>query len=186
MKYLHMHNQDNKSREYQELLDRFANFINAQIQKFNPLHYGLDPDDIAQDIRFKIWKVLLGEKNISNYPAYIKKIVDSSVIDQLRKLRREQRCHNYEKQKRVAERELFYSKELLPRKSLEEQIGKAVESLSDSRRQVVKLYLLNFNIREIALCLNWSPAKTRNLLYRGMNDLRMILKELDIDHDPKR
>jgi DNA-directed RNA polymerase specialized sigma24 family protein len=180
-----MHDQDKKSRECQELLDRFSNFISANIQKFNPLHYGLDPDDIAQDIRFKIWKVLLCEKNITNYPAYIKKVVDTSVIDHLRKLRREQRCQNFEKRKCVAEMELFYSKELSFRKRLEERIGEAVESLIDSRRQVVKLHLLNFNIREIALCLNWSPAKTRNLLYRGMSDLRILLKELDIDHDPK-
>jgi DNA-directed RNA polymerase specialized sigma24 family protein len=181
-----MHDQDKKSREYQELLGRFEIFISAHIQKFNPLHYGLDPDDIAQDIRFKIWRLLLAEKNITNYPAYIKKIVDTSVIDQLRKLRREQSCQKHEKQKRVAEMELFYSRESSARKSLAEQIGEAVESLIDSRRQVVKLYLLNFNIREIALLMSWSPAKTRNLLYRGMSDLRNILKELDTHHDRKR
>jgi RNA polymerase sigma factor (sigma-70 family) len=184
-KDLRMPVEDEKSREYQELLERFTNFISARIQKYNPLHYGLDPDDIAQDIRFKIWKVHLSEKSISNYPAYIKKIVDTSVIDHLRKRRRDQRCHAFEKSQCVAEMELFYSKELSFRKSLEEQIGEAVESLIDSRRQVVKLYLLNFNIREISLCLNWSPAKTRNLLYRGMSDLKRILREMDIHHDHK-
>jgi len=175
-----------RSREYQEILDRFSHFISAQIQKFDPLRYGLDPDDIAQDIRIKIWKVLSGEKDISNFPAYIKKVVDTSVIDQLRKLRRDQRCQNWEKRRCVAEMEFLYSKEQETRKRLEEKVVEAVESLLDSRRQVVKLYLLDFNIREIALFLNWSPAKTRNLLYRGMSDLRTILKEMDIDHDRKR
>lgn len=178
-----MHNQGDIIREYIELLDRFANFINAHIQKYNPLDYGLDPDDLAQDIRFKLWRTLQEGKNISNYPAYIKKVADTSVIDQLRKLRREQRCYHHEKQKRVAEKELLYAKELSPHNRLEGQINKAVESLTDSRRRVVKLYLLNFNIREISICLNWSHAKTRNLLYRGLNDLRMILKELGIHYE---
>lgn len=180
-----MPDQDPRSQKYQELLDRFTNFINAHIQKFNPLQYGLDPDDLAQDIRCRIWKVLLDEKNISNYPAYIKKVVDTSVIDQFRKLRREQLAHNIEKQKCVAEIELFYSQRSSSRNTMEELVGEAIELLADSRRQVVKLYLLSFNVREIAIVLNWSPAKTRNLLYRGMSDLKKILKRMDIDHDHK-
>jgi RNA polymerase sigma factor (sigma-70 family) len=173
-----------KDEEFEILLNRFADFIRVHIQKYNPHKYGLDPDDISQDVRIKIWKVLNTEKNITNYSSYIKKIVNSSVIDQLRKLRREEGIFNHEKQ--VAERELAYSIELSRFRALEETVGKAVDSLIETRRQVVKLYLLNLSIQEIAGYLNWSTDKTRNLLYRGLSDLKKILKTMDVHYEPKR
>lgn len=173
-----------KEQEFEELLSRFANFIRIHIQKYNLYKYGLDPDDVSQDVRIKIWKLLHSEKNISNYASYIKKIVNSSVIDQLRKFRREEGIFSHEKQ--VAEHELAYSMEMSRFKSLEETVGRAVDSLIESRRQVVKLYLLNLSIQEIAGYLNWSTDKTRNLLYRGLSDLKKILKDMDIHYESKR
>jgi RNA polymerase sigma-70 factor (ECF subfamily) len=172
-----------RDREFEELIGRFTNFIRIHIQKYNLYKYGLDPDDISQDVRIKIWKLLHSEKNISNYASYIKKIVNSSVIDQLRKFRREEGIFNHEKH--VAENEFAYSMELSRFKCLEEAVGKAVDSLIDSRRQVVKLYLLNLSIQEIAGYLGWSTDKTRNLLYRGLADLKKVLKGMDIHHGSK-
>ena len=62
-------------------------------------------------------------------------------------------------------------------------IGEAVESLMDSRRRVVKLFLLSMTLEEIAIFLNWSEAKTRNLLYRGLDDLKKILLEKGIEYE---
>jgi len=173
-----------KEKEFEDLVNRFADFIRIHILKYNPYKYGVDPEDVSQDVRIKIWKLLHSEKNIASYSSYIKKIVNSSVIDQLRKLRREEGIFNHEKI--VAERELAYSIELARFRSLEETVGKAVDSLIDSRRQVVKLYLLNLSIEEISGYLHWSTGKTRNLLYRGLSDLKKILKTMDIHYDPKR
>jgi DNA-directed RNA polymerase specialized sigma24 family protein len=39
------------------------------------------------------------------------------------------------------------------------------------------------SIEEIALYFNWSKDKTRNLLYRGLSDLKKILKEKNIDYE---
>jgi RNA polymerase sigma factor (sigma-70 family) len=179
-----MNKEQRRDKEFEDLLNRFANFIRIHILKFNLYKYGLDPDDISQEVRLKIWKLLHGEKNIANYASYIKKIVNSSVIDQLRKIRREEGVYSHEKQ--VAENELAYSLEMSRFRSLEEIVGKAVESLLESRRQVVKLYLLNLSIQEIASYLNWSVDKTRNLLYRGLADLKKVLKNTDIHYESKK
>jgi len=173
-----------KEKEFEDLLNRFSDFIRIHIRKYNLYKYGLDPDDVSQDVRIKIWKLFHSEKNIISYSSYIKKIVNSSVIDQLRKLRREEGVFHHEKH--IAERELAYNLELARLRGLEETIGKAVETLLDSRRQVVKLYLLNLSVDEIAGYLHWSTGKTRNLLYRGLADLKKALKAMDIQYDPKR
>ena len=53
----------------------------------------------------------------------------------------------------------------------------------ESRRRVVRLFLLNMTLEEIAIFLNWSEAKTRNLLYRGLDDLKRMLKEKGIEYE---
>jgi RNA polymerase sigma factor (sigma-70 family) len=173
-------------RDFQIIIDNFAHYIRILICQYQLSRYGLDPEDIVQDVNLRIWKLVRTEKKISNYSSYIKKIVSSSVIDHIRKLRREEGLYNHEKQIRIAELELSYNKEIARYKHLEESIGKAVDLLIDSRRQVVKLYLLNLSIKEISGYLNWSQNKTRNLLYRGLNDLKKLLYDMDIYYDNRR
>ncbi len=180
-----MDQQRAREKDFEELLGRFGHFIRVHICKFNLHRYGIDPDDIAQEVKIKIWKLLHDEKNISNYASYIRKIVDSSVIDQLRKFRREEGIYELEKRKKVAEQELSYNLEVARFKNLEDIIGREVETLIHTRRQVVKLYLLNLSIPEIASYLNWSVDKTRNLLYRGLSDLKKKLRDSDVSHEIK-
>jgi RNA polymerase sigma factor (sigma-70 family) len=176
---------DNKEKEFNIIIDNYAQFIRIQVHKYNLYRYGLDPEDILQDVKIRIWKLICDEKTISNYPSYIKKIVNSSVIDQLRKCRREEGLFKNEKLIRIAELEQAYSKEAAHNRNLEDIVGKAVEMLMDSRRQVMKLYLLNLSLLEIAGYLNWSQDKTRNLLYRGLSDLKDILKDMDAAHEDR-
>jgi RNA polymerase sigma-70 factor (ECF subfamily) len=42
------------------------------------------------------------------------------------------------------------------------------------------MYLAGYSGEEVANVMGWSEAKTRNLLYRGLGDLRERLRELGI------
>jgi len=174
-----------REEELETLLNRFSGFVRAHIQKFDVQRFGIDPDDVAQEVRIKIWKLLEGEKSIINHASYIKKIVDSSVIDQIRRLRREEAILRQEREKHVAEREDMYKPETLRNITLREVVGRAADALIDSRRNVVKLYLLNMSLEEIARFYGWSRHKTRNLLYRGLSDLKKSLKKTDIEHEDR-
>jgi len=44
---------------------------------------------------------------------------------------------------------------------------------------------LNMTIEEISIFLKWSKDKTRNLLYRGLSDLKKILREKGIEYEDK-
>ncbi len=169
--------------EFKNIVEQFSQFIRIHIQKFSPQRKGIDPDDILQEVKMKIWKVLNDEKKIDNYASYIKKIVNSSVIDHLRKIRREESVIFLEIQRKIAERRSTYNKEKIDEKASKKILGQCVESLLDSRRKAVKLYLLNMTLEEIAEFLSWTPHKTRNLLYRGLNDLKKILQEKGIEYE---
>jgi RNA polymerase sigma-70 factor (ECF subfamily) len=172
-----------KDDELRSILDRFSGLIRVHIIKFNPQRFGLDPDDISQEIRIKIWRLLHDEKNIKNYASYIKKIVNSSVIDVLRKWKRDEGIMLLEKQKKVSEIKRDYPASLSLEENLRDTVSQAVDSLIESRRKVVRLYLLDMTIEEISAFYNWSTNKTRNLLYRGLADLKSILKNKDVDYE---
>ncbi|MFQ6052315.1 MAG: RNA polymerase sigma factor [Candidatus Hydrothermarchaeota archaeon] len=181
-----MDGENKKTKDFEALFNKFSNFIKAQINKYSIQKYGLDRDDILQEVKIKLWKVLENEKKIENSTSYIKKIVNSSVIDKLRKVNREKAAINHEKQKKIAEQYNFYTSEKENgENNAAEIVGHAVELLIDSRRKVVKLFLLGMTIGEIATCFTWSKDKTRNLLYRGLSDLKKILKENGIDYENK-
>ena len=157
--------------------------MKVQIYKFNPGRFGLDPEDICQEIKIKLWRVLGYEKEIANFPSYIRKIVSSSVIDMLRKLKREEDVFSHERQKRISEMKADYLSELCEREHLRDKLAEAIGLLIESRRRVVKLFLLDMTIEEIAAFYGWSRDKTRNLLYRGLADLKRLLQEKDIDYE---
>lgn len=173
----------NKEDELRSILDEFSGLIKIQMVKFNPQKFGLDPDDISQEIRIKIWRLLRNEKNIKNRASYIKKIVNSSVIDLLRKWKRDQGIMFVEKQKKVSETKKGYPAVISLEENLSSTVAEAVDSLIESRRKVVRLHLMDMTIEEISLYFNWSMDKTRNLLYRGLADLKSFLKNKDIDYE---
>ena len=174
-----------KIKEFEAIIKRFSLFVKANIQKFNVQKSGIDPDDVAQEVEIKIWRLLEDEKKIKNYASYIKKIVNSSVIDQLRKLKRERGIFTYEKHKWVSEQKSNYITDVSRDINAKEIVGQAVDSLLESRRKVVKLFLLNMTIEEISTYLKWSNHKTRNLLYRGLSDIKNRLKEKGIEYENK-
>jgi len=175
-----------KEQELSYLIERFSGFIRAQINKYCVVHSTLDVEDILQETRIKLWKIIYSEKKIRNYASYIKKIVDTSVMDFLRKYKREEGIYFHEMNRKICEKNSFDDTDFLYEQSdLNDIVGKAIEGLIESRKKVVKLYLLNLSIEEIAFYFHWTPHKARNLLYRGLLDLKKILKEKKIDYEHK-
>ena len=54
-------------------------------------------------------------------------------------------------------------------------VNAAVDTIPVTRRPVVRMYLMGYPREEIAALMGWTEAKTRNLLYRGLADLRQAL-----------
>ncbi|MBN1224364.1 MAG: sigma-70 family RNA polymerase sigma factor [Candidatus Aminicenantes bacterium] len=175
--------EDKKIQDFEKLIERFSRYIEALIQQFNPQRNGIEPDDIFQEVKIKLWNIFRDEKKIYNYSSYLKKVVNSCVIDQIRKSRREEGIIAKEKRKTIADKKSHYKRHTSMNLELRNMVGETIESLIETRRKVVKLFLLNMTLDEISLLLNWSKDKTRNLLYRGLDDLKKKLREKGIRYD---
>ncbi|MHB8054577.1 MAG: RNA polymerase sigma factor, partial [Candidatus Aminicenantales bacterium] len=97
-----------KDRELERILDSFSGFMKAQIHNRQVGRLGVDAEDVLQDTRIKLWKIIRNEKKVRHYASYIKKIVDTSVIDYFRKFKREEGIYLHEKNRRIADNATGY------------------------------------------------------------------------------
>jgi DNA-directed RNA polymerase specialized sigma24 family protein len=66
---------------------------------------------------------------------------------------------------------------------LASKVVQAIEAIPESRRPAVRMHLAGYPREEIASLMGWTEAKTRNLLYRGLADLRERLVQEGIGWD---
>jgi RNA polymerase sigma-70 factor (ECF subfamily) len=170
------------AEEFEALLEKFSWSIKASILKFGLEKIGIDPEDVIQEVKIKIWKKFGHEKNICHYSSYIQRIINSTLVDHIRKVRRQEKLILHEKQKLLLE-ERGNPDNSLHGNIFWELVGEAADSLMESRRKIVKLFLADLTIDEISCTLNCSKDKTRNLLYRGLSDLKEKLKNKGVEYE---
>lgn len=171
-----MKKKSQREEEFERILEKFANSIRAQVLSADPGKMGIDPEDMLQEIRVRLWKRLGREKKVAHLPSYIKKVVSSVLIDEIRKARIQKEVVRRAEEEKLGAR-LSEAEKPRPKEPLSQVLEEAVESLMESRRLVMKLFLLGLTNEEIATILNWSPDKTRNLLYRGLADIKKNIKK---------
>ena len=139
-----------------------------------------DVDELVQDVRIRLWRARGagggGSEQIRDVTSsYVYRTAVSAALDLLRR----RRAHHAEplepddepgEATRVSEP--VGPAEELAQSELAEEIARAVETIAPARRPVVRMHLAGYPREEIAAMLGWTEAKTRNLLYRGLADLR--------------
>jgi RNA polymerase sigma-70 factor (ECF subfamily) len=140
-----------------------------------------DIDEVMQEVRIRLWRTKPTSEQIAGVgSSYVYRTAVSAALDLMRR-RRTLRVGLAES---IDDADLaaptpdpHASTEAL---ELSEQVARAVETIPATRRPVVRMYLAGYPREEIADLLGWSEAKTRNLLYRGLADLRGRLTEWGI------
>ncbi len=141
-------------------------------------------DDVVQEVRIRLWRAFPTGEQIGRLGAsYVYRTATSAALDLIR--RRRARGADItdpadERLEQLAAATRGPQAELESNEALNE-ILETVEALIPPRRAVVRMYLSGYEREEIADVLGWSEAKTRNLLYRGLADLRERLRERGID-----
>jgi RNA polymerase sigma-70 factor (ECF subfamily) len=172
------------SRALQGLIERFDAFIRRAAARHGLS--GSDLDDVVQDLRVRIWKSFGTAELIRRAnPTYMYRAAVSASLDIIRRRRAA-------KVAATALDDVNPSALVDPRSAAdahlaESDLGRAVhdalQMLAESRRGVVRMYLAGYDRFEIADLLGWTEGRTRNLLYRGLEDLRRILASRGITRE---
>lgn len=175
--------QDPVSDSLERLFARFRGLLRGAGRR-----YGLsqsDVDELEQEVRIRLWRALeRGEKIEAVAASYVYRTAVSAALDLIRRRRArpaEPLVEPRDSGDRVAVPRVSGPDHQLEREELAERIAQAVEELSNPRRVAVRLYLAGYGREEIAELLDWTEPKTRNLLYRGLADLRERLAQRGIE-----
>jgi len=176
-------------------LDRVSPTIEALITRFRAMvrsvgaRRGLvqaDLDEVVQDVRIRLWQASTGGKVLEELgSSYLYHVATTAALDLLRR----RRAHRADDTDDISERSDVTTRDASPHDVLEgrelaDQIDAAIDTLSIDRRVAVRLHLTGYDREDIARMLGWTEARTRNLLYRGLDDLRRRLTDMGIS--PRR
>jgi RNA polymerase sigma-70 factor (ECF subfamily) len=176
-------------------IDRVSSTIEAVITRFRTMvrsvgaRRGLveaDLDEVLQDVRIRLWQAGEGGKTLEELgSSYLYHVATTAALDLLRR-RRARRANDTEDIHECSEltTEDASPHDAAEARELASQIEAAVDTLSIDRRVAVRFHLAGYDREDIARMLGWTEARTRNLLYRGLDDLRRRLTDMGIS--PRR
>jgi RNA polymerase sigma factor (sigma-70 family) len=146
-------------------------------------------DEVFQEVRIRLWKALEDPERIATVKAsYVHRATLSAALDLIR--RRRDREHPLQALESVATGSLPADRGAAAairspegefvRSQLREKMATALAALPERRRVPVRMHLSGFGLLEIAGVLGWTEPTARNLLYRGLADLRKELLRLGV------
>jgi RNA polymerase sigma-70 factor (ECF subfamily) len=144
---------------------------------------GAEQAELTQDVRIRLWRALgrTSENPRSIGSSYVYQAVMSAAIDLLRR-RRLERSGRTISIDEIPDRMAAPPPRLGNEAELDAALERALATLAPDRRGVVRMHLDGKHRNEIAGMLGWSEARTRNLVYRGLDDLKRALQHADSGH----
>ena len=136
---------------------------------------GVDLDEVLQDVRIRLWRAAETAGKLETLTSsYVYRSAASAALDLLRRqrARREQGIDDLPPDVYSHSVPIPGPDSALIAEETVAAVGAALEELVPNRRVAVRMHLAGYDREEIADLLRWSEAKTRNLLYRGLDDLR--------------
>ena len=163
---------------FEALVRQYGRLITAVVARVGGARVAGVHEDVAQEVLLALWKRLEGEQKLEVGSSYVYK---AAVRETVRALRREgaRRCEPIDEET-AADSTSHGVFERLAESERGAQIEACLLALPLERGRAVRAHLRGFEIGEIMGLYGWPYQKARNLLSRGMTDLRRLLREKGI------
>lgn len=166
------------------LLDKHGKRLRALIEIHCSRDQGLDPDDIEQEVRIKLWRALDSDKNFSAAASYIQKVVVTTVVDALRRAQVRHAESIEDKDETGFDPSVtgpMRPESLAGRGQWSDLLMRCIAELPERRRIPVQLALQGFTAEEVARMTGASVTAAQQLCYRGIEELKTRLRALGAD-----
>lgn len=131
-------------------------------------------DALLQEVRIRIWRAHPQREEIERLPtSYVYRTAMAAAVDLLRQRRRHvERAEPLDDATSMAAGRAAAADTAVLAADLGAAIDRALATMVESRRVVVRMHLAGYPREEMVALLGWPDGKVRNLLYRGLDDLR--------------
>jgi len=161
----------------EDLVRQYGKLIAAMVRRVGGHAARPVREDIQQRVLISLWKQLRSDQTIEHPTTYIYR---AAVRETVRVVRQEAaRAQDPLDGDALAalRAERGDPHVALDRKEKMARIRAAIQEIAPERRLAVRAHLSGFAVTEIMSRYGWSYQKARNLIARGMVDLRRILQE---------
>ena len=159
----------------EDLLASYAGKVRSLIQGHHLDRHGIDPDDVEQAVRIRLWKTLDQDQPAGFCASFIQRVVLTTVIDAIRAARSRESEPLPENEDSVAFVALTASPEDVAMHTEEiRHASELISSLPGQRGDAVALHLEGFSFQEIGCRIRTSEEAARKLVRRGLERLREL------------
>ncbi len=162
------------------LLREYGARLRALIASHGLAKHGIDPDDVEQEVRIRLWQALERDRNVVLRASYIQRVVLTVVVDRVRRAK-----------VRLAEPLPEDDEPVLwnidtnaspEQRSRDDQfievVTRCLASLPETRRVALAFHLQGYSWDETAELTGVSAEAARKLAARGLAELKTQLMEL--------
>jgi RNA polymerase sigma factor (sigma-70 family) len=175
---------------FDKVMEEYGRLLRAAIARLCPAHMAAECDDIRQDATIRLWRALSSGREIPSLASYVYRIAATATIDAIRrvKARREEVLADEGSAEHDSDAPPLGQAPDNPERraalvELVEKVQRARTELLPDRGRAVGLHLQGLTTQEIGDLLGWSEAKARNLVYRGLHDLRARLRAEGVEYE---
>lgn len=167
---------------FEQLLRQYGRLVSSAVGRVAGRASPALRQDIEQDVLLALWKQVERAQVIEHPGAYFYRAAVRETVRALRRERRRQSEPLPENGEGVAERATPAGdpQAQLERRELAEHLERALAQLAPERARAVRAHLAGFSVHESMAMFGWSYQKARNLVARGLADLRGALRERGI------
>jgi RNA polymerase sigma factor (sigma-70 family) len=163
------------------IVAQYGRLIRHIVHRVGGPSVALVRDDIEQEVIVALWRRLESEQPVEHHASYIYK---AAVRETLRTVRRQIASRTQPLDDEAAGARAPVSAD--PHVALQnrrdgERIRRALSRLAADRRRAVQAHLAGYDVQEVMEMFGWTYQKARNLIARGIADLRQALKDEGLD-----
>jgi RNA polymerase sigma-70 factor (ECF subfamily) len=134
---------------------------------------GDEVDEVVQEMRIRLWRARGTGDEIASAPAaYVHRTALTAALGVLRRRRQHAPLDEDTAASPVSASSRAEVSELA------RDVERALAVMAPDRQAAVRAHLSGYSRSEIARLMGWSDIKTKNLLARGLADLRLALRPL--------
>ena len=171
-----------EDERFTRFLSEYGQVLHRAVRSVCARTLGVQADEIEQDARMRLWRALRRERVVRDPPSYVFRVAATAAIDAIRQVRaRREASLSAGTDPDVGEAAEPVGpgpnpEQAAMQREFVERAYTAIDSLAANRRQAVRLHLQGFTSTEIADLLGWTEAKARNLVSRGLEQVRHALR----------
>lgn len=168
---------ENRRLRFGELVQQYGRLISAVVRRVAGRAGDLVREDVEQKVLVSLWRQIENEQTIDHPSSYIYRI---AVREAVRMMRQELA----RAQEPLDEGGVVAAPDARPDpfdklvgRELQQKLEETLRELGAERQRAVRAHLAGFDVQEIMEMYGWPYQKARNLVARGMAELRLGLRQ---------